>query len=54
MEKDTIKDLFEGLKGEFDINEPKSGHENRFLDKLREVGVHDYYICNCMFCLDIF
>lgn len=35
MEKDTIKDLFEELKGEFDINEPKLGHENRFLDKLK-------------------
>ncbi|GAB4165076.1 MAG: hypothetical protein Tsb0033_26710 [Winogradskyella sp.] len=34
MEKDTIKDLFQNLKGEFDINEPKQGHENRFLDKL--------------------
>ncbi len=39
MEKDTIKDLFEGLKGEFDINEPKSGHENRFLDKLNATDV---------------
>ncbi len=34
MEKDTLDDLFESLKGEFDINEPNSGHENRFLDKL--------------------
>lgn len=34
MEKDTIKDLFENLKGEFDINEPNTGHQLRFLDKL--------------------
>jgi len=34
-EKDTLDELFENLKGEFDINEPHSGHENRFLDKLR-------------------
>lgn len=35
MEKDTIDDLFEGLKGEFDINEPNKDHELRFLDKLK-------------------
>ena len=35
MEKDTIDDLFEGLKGEFDINEPNKNHELRFLDKLK-------------------
>ncbi|MCB0398906.1 MAG: hypothetical protein KDD26_04640 [Winogradskyella sp.] len=34
MEKDAIRDLFEGLRGEFDINKPKHGHENRFLEKL--------------------
>lgn len=34
MEKDTLDELFDNLKGEFDINEPKQGHENRFLDKL--------------------
>ncbi len=35
MEKDTIKDLFENLTGEFDVNEPNKGHELRFLDKLK-------------------
>lgn len=35
MQKDTIDDLFDNLKGEFDINTPKEGHENRFLDKLK-------------------
>jgi len=35
MEKDTIDDLFDNLKGEFDINTPNKGHENRFLDRLK-------------------
>ncbi|WP_400080043.1 hypothetical protein [Winogradskyella sp. R77965] len=35
MEKDTIDDLFDDLQGKFDINEPKQGHEQRFLDKLK-------------------
>ncbi|WP_299124770.1 hypothetical protein [uncultured Winogradskyella sp.] len=35
MEKDTIENLFDDLQGEFDINEPKQGHEQRFLDKLK-------------------
>ena len=35
MEKDTIDDLFDSLKGEFDLNKPKKGHELRFLDKLK-------------------
>jgi hypothetical protein len=34
MENDKIKDLFDNLKGEFDINDPQEGHESRFLDKL--------------------
>ena len=34
-EKDTLDDLFESLKGGFDINEPNKGHEHRFLDKLK-------------------
>ena len=34
MEKDTIDELFKGLKGEFDVNEPNNGHELRFLSKL--------------------
>lgn len=39
MEKDTIDDLFNHLKGEFDVNEPKKGHELRFLDKLKTNNV---------------
>ena len=35
MQKDTLNDLFDNLKGGFDINEPKQGHENRFLEKLK-------------------
>ncbi|WP_299520843.1 hypothetical protein [Winogradskyella sp.] len=35
MKKDILDDLFENLKGEFDINEPNEGHEHRFLDKLK-------------------
>ncbi|WP_299113782.1 hypothetical protein [uncultured Winogradskyella sp.] len=34
MQKDTIDELFDNLKGEFDINEPDQGHKNRFLEKL--------------------
>lgn len=34
MQKDTLDDLFENLKGEFDINTPNNGHEQRFLNKL--------------------
>lgn len=35
MQNDTIDDLFENLKGKFDVNEPNQGHENRFLEKLK-------------------
>lgn len=35
MEKDSIKDLFENLKGEFDVHMPNEGHQGRFLDKLK-------------------
>lgn len=35
MQKDTIDELFDNLKGEFDINEPNKNHELRFLDKLK-------------------
>lgn len=35
MQKDTIDNLFEDLKGKFDVEVPNAGHENRFLDKLR-------------------
>lgn len=35
MEKDTIDNLFEDLKGEFDVNEPNLDHKLRFLDKLK-------------------
>lgn len=35
MKKDTINELFEDLKGEFDINAPQQGHELRFFEKLK-------------------
>lgn len=35
MQKDTIDELFDNLKDEFDINEPNKDHELRFLDKLK-------------------
>jgi len=34
MEKDKINKLFEGLEGTFDTEEPKVGHQARFLEKL--------------------
>tara|TARA_R110000772_G_scaffold15899_7_gene45708 strand:+ start:453 stop:998 length:546 start_codon:yes stop_codon:yes gene_type:complete len=36
MKKDTIEELFNNLKGSFDIHETPSGHKERFLDKLIE------------------
>ncbi len=33
-EKDKIDELFEGLRGTFDTEEPAEGHQDRFLDKL--------------------
>ncbi len=39
MEKDTLDDLFEGLRGEFDINELNEGHQQRFLSKLNSVQI---------------
>ena len=35
MEKDTLNDLFDNLKGAFDVNVPHEGHEDRFLNKLK-------------------
>lgn len=35
MKKDAIEVLFDNLKGEFDINAPKQGHELRFIEKLK-------------------
>ena len=34
MEKDDLKEVFKGLKGTFDTEEPKVGHQERFLEKL--------------------
>ncbi|BAO77132.1 hypothetical protein [Winogradskyella sp. PG-2] len=43
MQKDTIDELFDNLKDEFDVNEPSQGHELRFLDRLKanDVVVND-------------
>jgi hypothetical protein len=35
MQKDDLKDLFDELKDEFNVNEPNKGHEQRFLNKLK-------------------
>lgn len=35
MEKDNIEILFENFKNKFDIEEPNSGHKQRFLSKLK-------------------
>ena len=34
MEKDNIEELFNKLQGEFDVEEPIQGHQQRFLAKL--------------------
>ena len=34
MEKENLEKLFDNLKGQFDIENPEIGHENRFLKKL--------------------
>ena len=39
MQKDSIDELFDKLKGEFDINEPNKDHELRFLNKLKAYDV---------------
>ncbi|MCB0372909.1 MAG: hypothetical protein KDD31_07875 [Muricauda sp.] len=36
MSKDSLDQLFERLQGEFDIEEPQRGHQDRFLDKLNQ------------------
>ncbi|PRX55455.1 hypothetical protein [Flagellimonas meridianipacifica] len=36
MKKENLDDLFERLQGEFDVEEPRSGHQERFLDKLNQ------------------
>lgn len=36
MKKDNIDALFENLENEFDIHTPESGHQNRFLEKLKQ------------------
>ena len=38
MEKDDLKDVFKGLKGTFDTEEPKVRHQERFLEKLNNAN----------------
>ncbi len=38
MEKDELKDVFNILQGQFDIEEPRTGHQERFLDKLNNTN----------------
>lgn len=35
MNTENINKLFDDLKGQFDVEEPNSGHNKRFLDKLK-------------------
>ena len=35
MEQNNIDNLFDDLKGQFDIETPQNNHEQRFLDKLK-------------------
>lgn len=35
MEKDNIDNLFDNLQGTFDMKEPLTGHQERFLEKLQ-------------------
>lgn len=35
MQKDRLTELFDSLDGKFDIEVPSTGHESRFLDKLK-------------------
>ena len=34
MSTDNLDTLFEDLQGQFDVNEPRSGHQQRFMAKL--------------------
>lgn len=38
MKKDNLNSLFENLKNDFDTEMPKSGHKQRFLNKLNKQG----------------
>ena len=35
-EENNIKKLFKNLEGNFDVDMPNTGHENRFLEKLKQ------------------
>lgn len=36
MSKDNLDQLFDNLQGKFDLEAPKSGHQERFLEKLNQ------------------
>ena len=36
MKKDKLEELFRKLENDFDFEEPKAGHQERFLDKLNQ------------------
>lgn len=38
MEKDNLEDVFKNLKGTFDTEEPTTGHQERFLEKLNKAN----------------
>lgn len=37
MKKDSLENLFENLEGDFDVHQTPTGHQSRFLDKLKIV-----------------
>ncbi|MBO0323972.1 hypothetical protein J0X14_16810 [Muricauda sp. CAU 1633] len=38
MKEDKLDKLFERLQGQFDLEEPQSGHQDRFLEKLNQTN----------------
>lgn len=36
MKKDNLENLFDELKGQFDVETPNNNHQQRFLDKLKD------------------
>ncbi|MEP5913942.1 MAG: hypothetical protein ABJ277_10760, partial [Flavobacteriaceae bacterium] len=36
MDKDNLEGLFEKLQGDFDFEDPKNGHQERFLERLNQ------------------
>lgn len=43
MSKDNLNGLFERLQGQFDLEQPKRGHQERFLKKLNHAHRNTFY-----------